>query len=174
MKREIIFRGKCIRDSKWVYGWYFERVEQGTHHRGQINHYIILTKDGEEYEVDPNTVGECSGLTDKNGNMIYEHDIIVFYQVRGLTIDIFNYPQQEEDIVKVEDEVKFENGEFITVDSDIPLSLLSSEFRVTTPSKIIDMYFNILNKDEFPFIENENDLLFAEVIGNIHDEKKKV
>ena len=168
MKREIIFRGKCIHDSKWVYGWYFERIEQN----GKINHYIILTKDGEEYDVDPNTVDECSGLTDKNGNMMYEHDIIVFYQIREST-EIFDY-SREEDIIKIEDEVKFEDGEFTTVDSNIPLYVLSREYRVTNPSELIDIFRNILNKDEFPFIENENDLLFAEVIGNIHDEKKEV
>jgi len=100
--------------------------------------------------------------------MIYEHDIIVFYQVGELS-DVFDYTR-EEDIIKIEDEVR----EFTTIDSNIPLYVLSREYRVTDPSKIIDIFCNILNKEEFPFIENENDLLFAEVIGNIHDEKKKV
>jgi hypothetical protein len=76
-KKEVLYRGKPIyRPNEWVYGYYFERYEY-VPHKSQVTHCIILTGDGEEYEVIPDTVSEYTGLLDKNGVKIFEGDIVV-------------------------------------------------------------------------------------------------
>lgn len=72
MNREILFRGKRVDNGEWVKGLPFS-----LHATNNVEG--IETYDGERHKVDPDTVGQFTGLTDKSGKRVFEGDVMEFY-----------------------------------------------------------------------------------------------
>ena len=115
--REILFRAKRIDDGEWIEGFLFSTNEHiYIAYQNQFDDDLFLSPKEIFIEVDPETICQYTGLTDKNGRKIFDGDIIM-HETAG----------------KIK--VKFEKSEFMVVGIDRTmfrawLSSIHGNFRI--------------------------------------------
>lgn len=154
MSREIVFRGKRVDNGEWVEGLltFKNEIRVFTTHKwyddGEEGDYDTT----EDLRVIPETVGQYTGLTDKNGKKIFEGDIVMYSDEECY------YPGEYTEFMGV---IVFEKGAFgIGCREELPIDL---DYWCDNDNfvSLWELYWNLnCTQDELPMLE---------VIGNIYD-----
>ena len=135
--REILFHGKRADNGEWVEG----DVLQTRYHSGHIEYQIMpQTPVSSAYPVIPETVGQYTGLTDRNGKKIFEGDIVKTHYANA----------QKSDFIE---QVVFYNGKFCAYFSN----------------QLCKQWANLYDGTEHLPQDKSFYMDSVEVIGNIHD-----
>lgn len=175
MNREIKFRGKSSSNHTWLYG-YLLKIGKNYHILNsndmcEDGHHVSQESDIPTW-VDPNTIGQFTGLYDKDGKEIYEGDIVEYYIEDSFCIN----PDCDANLLgygtilrKETQEVNFCNGMFT----------LGDEFSSIAWCGISEDYLEELkNKEEEDAYFDTNgykldeSILGIKVVGNIYEEIK--
>ena len=96
--REILFRGKTVCDGDWIYGGIIWNPSKKK---------VFIHTEWDEGEVIPETVGQYTGLKDKNGTKIFAGDIVKTKYGRLCEVRWFSSPcSQCWDLIPIENKHK--------------------------------------------------------------------
>ena len=174
MKREILFRGKLEYNGKWIYGdlLQYENGDVAIFGEKLSSFGCECTEMSKRDRVIPDTIGQYTGLKDKNGKKIFEGDIISYYTTETYCINpdcdlaVQGYGSK---LIKKECEVKYIDGSFCIDDETycpLPISNCGvrsedfDEFKATVEN---DFYF-----DTNGYKLNDS-IIGIEIIGNVTD-----
>lgn len=136
-----IFRGKRIDTGAWKEGYFLGLQDKisGT------DLFFIVDEMGEYHRVDPETVGEYTGLTDSNGTGIFEGDILCSLAAKRKVISVVKIGAFKPDFFY---DYAHEHGYDMSV-------------------KVYGLYAYVASdREDIMFAA---DMKLASVIGNIHD-----
>jgi len=108
MKREILYRGARMEDGKFVYGS-LVFVKENDKSENELPHIVISYGPDtfDWFEVDPETVGQYTGIDDREGEKIFEGDIFKI----GAENNIYT--------------VRFDYGCFLAYEDDVQVGILA-------------------------------------------------
>ena len=79
MKREILFRGKQLNTGEWFFGNLFDKDTKGRTHIGTAVRGC--------FNIDPETVGRFTGITDMHGRKVFEGDMLSCKKADGASFE---------------------------------------------------------------------------------------